>query len=370
MARLSQDAKNALDFYERRTIPGLYAGAAPATLHPAELLGGLTNQVYSLIGLVLIANLTKSPLILPRIRSHVTGGRTMPMSNIFDVNRLTEVLTTAGVALLHAPSGSRGWRPMLPIAPLNCYLNYLSLRRRGCLGPHALEEAVYRALSPAPAIREAIEAERQRLGDSYGCLHPRIERDMAMNWRYTEGAAPPPKLADTLTRMAAVPELTRTRRIFVAAGHVASDDDAKLLTRRTAWGASLVRRRGDSVPEASFSGAWVGSSNTSSYAAASLVDFEICRRAAWFVGWCGSTFSNWLARRRAADGLPEWYNSCPTDPPGLTQRRDGGLLVDLCPAKLNRSGRTRFMGDPQRPCPMPLGDHRVLVARLQRTWVG
>ena len=45
-----------------------------SVLHPGLLIGGLTNQIYGLVGLVFIANLTGSPLVLPRMLSHVTGG--------------------------------------------------------------------------------------------------------------------------------------------------------------------------------------------------------------------------------------------------------------------------------------------------------
>ena len=354
---------------------------APAILHPAPLLGGLTNQVYSMIGLVLIANLTGAPLVLPHMLSHVTGGHLLPMSHLFDVERLASALSLAGVQLLRsAPTHGSAWRPLTPLAPLNCYLNYLSLRRRGCLSPHALENIVYQSLHPTSAIVEAVDAERRRLGESYGCLHPRIERDMLANWRFTEAASPPPRLAVTLRHMARVPELTRARRIFVAVGHVADADDARILTRRTSWGASLVRRRSAAVPEASFSGAWAAhgapsNATSTSYAAAALADFEICRRAAWFVGWCGSTFTNWIARHRAQDGRPEWFNSCPDDPPGLTRQRDGGLYVDLCPAKLNRSAAraqsTTKGSSSTGSCPATpvAGDHRVLIARMKRVRV-
>ena len=50
------------------------ASPPEATLHPGLLLGGLTNQIYGLIGLLLMANLTGSPLVLPHMLSHVTGG--------------------------------------------------------------------------------------------------------------------------------------------------------------------------------------------------------------------------------------------------------------------------------------------------------
>ena len=43
-------------------------------LDPEVLIGGLTNQLYGLVGLVLLANLTGSQLVLPQMLSHVTGG--------------------------------------------------------------------------------------------------------------------------------------------------------------------------------------------------------------------------------------------------------------------------------------------------------
>ena len=45
-----------------------------AALHAGVLLGGLTNQIYGLVGLVFMANLTGSPLVLPHMLSHVDRG--------------------------------------------------------------------------------------------------------------------------------------------------------------------------------------------------------------------------------------------------------------------------------------------------------
>ena len=84
------------------------------------------------------------------------------MSRLFDVERLIKMLADAGVALLRSPpAGGSAWRPALPLAPLNCYLKYLELRRRGCLPVHELERVVYRALTPVQSVREAVEAERR-----------------------------------------------------------------------------------------------------------------------------------------------------------------------------------------------------------------
>lgn len=47
-----------------------------------------------------------------------------------------------------------------------------------------------------------------------------------------------------------------------------------------------------------------------SYLLASLVDFAVCRRAQWFIGFSLSSFSRILAELRALELQRGWYSAC------------------------------------------------------------
>ena len=99
-------------------------------LHAGVLLGGLTNQIYGFIGLLLIANhpdwLSSGIAIQACNRTSfvLVAGAPVPMSQLFDVDGLVGRLRDAGVNVLLRTAPKHAWRPMLPHAPLNCYLKY------------------------------------------------------------------------------------------------------------------------------------------------------------------------------------------------------------------------------------------------------
>ena len=90
------------------------------------------------------------------------------------------------------------------------------------------------------------------------------------------------------------------------------------LRQPTSWGAALHRTaRG----KAWHRGLGKNASWQPSYVEASLVDFELCRRADWLIGWCGSTFSRLLAQLRGLDRRSaEWYSACPESMHALSTR--------------------------------------------------
>ena len=333
------------------------AERAQPLFFPDALSGGIANQIFGLVGATLIANLTNTSLVLPSMRTHVTGGSVVSMSTIFDIGRLVNALMLASIQISILPV-TAAWRPIRPTAPLDCYRKYSELSRHNCLSKHTLEDIVFSSLSPTKRVLQVVDDESKRLG-VYGCLHARIERDMRSNWHYTDSRAPPPTLAGMLRGIKQEPELASSTRIFVAVGHVASAEDARLLARPTDWGAQLVRRHDDTIKEASFAGT-AGNENAS-YLEAAYADMEICRRAAWFVGWSGSSFTQTVARLRKLDGKDEWFNSCP-ERTGLMRRRDGGVHNDLCAPSINRS---HFKGCQRTPS----DDYSVLIARMKRTTV-
>ncbi|EOD06799.1 hypothetical protein EMIHUDRAFT_106729 [Emiliania huxleyi CCMP1516] len=337
-------------------------------LAPGNLVGGLFNQIFALIGCCLVAHATGSALLLPEFTSHVLNGAVEPFGALFDEERFRRGMRAAGLRVLRKSTNARRtWsasRAGRTSGTSNSwpYLDYFysvrERRRRMCTGLHPLETAAWRSLRPAPPI--AREAARFRatagLRESYGCVHARIERDMLFSADRV-GAGPPPTLAQLQEGMAAVPALHGAREVFVAVGkNVPRKADEKMLASgRTAWGARFARTA--TGARVSYDSRW--SSANSSYTRAAVLDFAVCRGAAWFVGWPGSSFSQGLAIDQQVNRGAPWYAACPLgqschDPAKvwkrefaektcttrmaaelLTRRTDGGADDKLCVA--NRS---------------------------------
>ena len=297
---------------------------------------GPANQIFALVGYVLMAESAKAPLVLPTWASHYANGSNVPFGETYDTLAFTAALSSVGVDTL-APPVVRAWRPRA-IAGWEAYKAFSRDRVRlgGWHPKQSLEDAVLRALRPSSSLeRRVTEAARElRLGGSYGCVHARIEEDMRASWSVVH-AGRPPSLEQYLSGIAAAPQarrpgngavwqshvgeplgrcnprlmcafplsqLLRERSIFVAVGLAISDEDATTIDRvPTRWGARLVRTLRQK--------AWHrGQRNASeaSYLAASATDYELCRRASWLVGWCGSSFTRALARARQLDHGEGW----------------------------------------------------------------
>ena len=148
---------------------------------------------------------------------------------------------------------------------------------------------------------------------------------MLHSWR-PNLAGRPPRLKDYLDGVAATPPLRATPALFVAVGLAISDNDTRTLgANRTAWGAELLR---STAGKAWHRGG--GTASEPSYIDAAIVDFAVCRAAAWLVGWTGSTFLRALAELRAIDyrDAPRrhragWYAVCPRGRHNVAD--DGGL---------------------------------------------
>ena len=162
---------------------------------------------------------------------------------------------------------------------------------------------------------------------------PRHSKSWTMN-----RAGRPPSLRHYLAGMEALPEVRRTAGVFVAVGLAISGDDARALDHNTtSWGARLLRTTEGK--------AWHrGARNASapSYTDASLVDFMVCRGAAWFVGWPGSTFARALAMLQWLDHRRGWYRACP--PPGKVEYVEGLTLDHAGCVQNTRWNRTLSIG--------------------------
>lgn len=218
-------------------------------------------------------------------------GSPLPFASLLDASAFSCVLASQGLVV----TIPQGWNQCvrLPQAQLGTgWMEYFKqeplANRRLPLDP--LESAVFTA-APSSHIRAAAQRIAAGLGKRYGCLHARIEADARS---LTNG---PPGLQTTLQHMARVQAIRSTAHVFVAVGRNISAADDQLLDTRTQWGGHLFRKKSCSL----------------SYTECALVDFAVCRGAAWFVGFSGSTWSINLAFTRSLDDAiedPGWYSAC------------------------------------------------------------
>lgn len=332
---------------------------------------GLCNQIYALVGWTVIATIHKTALVLPNWTTHDRGGTSVTFDHLWEaepfiarLRALTHVHAYQSVDAL--PSGMTVWRPTpREGGAIAGWRKYKSMHHVGA-NISAHERAVFLGLTPSRRLRARISAVQRALlrpassvdadasgalsrgtrTPAYGCLHARIETDMLASWGLNR-AGLPPTLDDFLSAMASVPHLRRLDVVFVAVGLAISEADDAVLDQPTRWGARLVRTREGK--------AWHrGHRNASqpSYIDAAIVDFAVCREAAWLVGWPGTTFGRTLAALQWYDHGRGWYEVCP----GPSIRRiDRYDLHNQClennatrGAALHRGGGAAARGDGSR----------------------
>ena len=259
-----------------------------APLRPRTLSSGpesgLCNQLFALIGYVMMAHEQNRSLVLPPFTSHDANGTDVPFDALFEVEPLGASLKSVGgptvivrnssidAALMNwlkhlggrsrrtlVPPSLAGWeyfksfsyqRLKLPCAHKDARTSS-SHTGRGCLRRERhrlqhLEDAVYRGLTPSRGIRNRVSHVKAALGlqspaSSYACLHARIESDMLASWPVVMGGRPP-TLSQYLSGIEAMAGLRHVQNIFVAVGSaVSAADAARLDATKTSWGAKLVR---------------------------------------------------------------------------------------------------------------------------------
>eukprot|EP00316_Scyphosphaera_apsteinii_P016466 CAMPEP_0119320650 /NCGR_PEP_ID=MMETSP1333-20130426/53019_1 /TAXON_ID=418940 /ORGANISM="Scyphosphaera apsteinii, Strain RCC1455" /LENGTH=374 /DNA_ID=CAMNT_0007327413 /DNA_START=188 /DNA_END=1312 /DNA_ORIENTATION=+ len=276
---------------------------------------GLTNQIYALVGYVIITvDSGCSGLVLPNFTSHDRGGVDVPFAALFQVRPFVNALAAQGVAVYERLSPQDDYTRPRVIAGWHKHLNFI--KKRALLeGVHPFqrfEDAVYKSLHVSRQIREKLEQAKVTAGlkqeQGYGCMHARVEIDIRGSWREVY-AGPPPTLAQYFRGMSQFAELRKQKQVFVATGKALARHDDEMLSRPTDWGAELVRSTGPLKAWHRSDGK--GNLSKPSYIVASLVDMMICREARWFVGWCGSTFARMLAHYHAVDHGRGWFSVCP-----------------------------------------------------------
>ena len=308
---------------------------------------GLSNQIMSLVGYCVLANLTHSALVVPFWDSHAAGGS----SNKLRFDALFDEQHFLAAMARHLPFGIIGSdeatrlpaesnrthttrRSYIGWAVYKAIHTRLWLKRTNDSGVQAADTAflrdmelnVYKSLRASANVRamarSALHNALPRAGaagrrGSYGCIHARIETDMQSSWK-ANNAGQPPTLARYLgdasatavkhmkaSSLASFAEVRATRHVFVSVGRdIAPTDAARLAAgATTGWGANIVRT--SATTKASHN--YTTISTSSSYTMDALVDMEICRGAAWFAGWPGSTFTRLLGALRGDD----YFVVCP-----------------------------------------------------------
>ena len=325
---------------ERASIERWMAAPSPLVLRPHTLLrgcpnAGLTNQIFSLVGCLVLASLSRATMVVPALSGGVGSGVELPFADVFDARHLTRALR-GWVHLLHAgdeltPGSSvhdltsdRGWFVYKAMstafgandddAPSRDLLRRIELR-------------VLMALRPSRAVRDRAAALARQLGlgggadggGGFGCVHTRLERDMLRSVRFNRAGEPPALEAYLSPAWAALyPEaVLGSRTVFVPVGLNLRVSDEKKLRQPTVWNASIARTmlltRRPSATHASTGHAGSRTQHTPATCdtMAALVDFTICRNASWFVGWSGSTYARLLGLYQKLDAGRGWFVACP-----------------------------------------------------------
>lgn len=359
---------------ERRYLLHWLSSTSPPlrVLQPKPLLfgspnPGLTNQLFSLVGICALANLTSARLVLPRFSS--SGGpnaSTYPFVLLFDVVAFARALRGTVDVIEGLPDSKHNddhWRSFGLGSDRGWFL-YKAIAiafpperdaRHGLF--RQLEARVLRGLRPSAFMRNHADRLQPQLklrprhhpasvspslGDiqqpaGYGCIHPRIEKDMLKAVRFNR-AGPPPPLSSYLAAEWAqrFPFIRTAQRVFVPLSLDLRRDDERRLRRPTGWNASIVRTmtltrtsaawaehevEHEAAPTAAPTPTPTPSPTTSTpHTLAALLDLMICREADWFMGWSGSTYSRLLGfyqmqRHRRAHAF---LVACP--PPVVTCR--------------------------------------------------
>lgn len=292
---------------------------------------GLCVQLRALAGYAMHAHMRNLTLVLPNFSSHVARGSPVPFEQLFDANVFQSRLAQVGVVsrLESSLSTAERERPYILSPPemggFHAYKMYYNARykhgrqvhsktrqdKRSLQQSELVERATLDGLVASRAMREQTERAKASLGlnadDGYGCIHARIEADMMLGAWTINSEGQPPRLADYLGGVEAFPELRRLPRFFVAVGKAISRNDSDLLDHH-ASGAVWPRlmRSGQKTHHNGKGGRDVLSVDQPSYIAAALTDFLVCRDAAAFIGWSGSSFSMTVAH-----GRERWYSTCP-----------------------------------------------------------
>jgi len=160
-----------------------------------------------------------------------------------------------------------------------------------------IASAVLRAFHPSALIRRSADAlaTELRLPVRFGCVHARVERDMAK----MSSLARATTIYDYARAVIHADSMHPVSDVFVASGEHVHLPRSYVGPR---WRQATAKIDFDdtSAHESNFT-----------YLHASMLDFALCRRASWFVGFGHSSFSRILAEMEQVDNSRGWISVCP-----------------------------------------------------------
>jgi len=283
-------------------VPGEPGGArdavslAGANLGP-KLRSGLANQLITFTYLVIEAASKNADIDLASVRwrGDWKHNETVPHELIWDVPRwnldphLPKLTTVSGGGAVHSVNGSALFRS---------YLQETAVLRKDPEAQRSWwEHYVLLRLVPAKGIADVVD--RLRPPGPYGAVHARVELDLELSQSMLKHRVSLPRIYGLMGESAALAGLPpeEKKSVFVALSSEIDEETASLLDRREGpWPDSLVHRAGGAasaqLPER-FDGCH--------YLVASIVDYQICLGATWFVGHSMSTFTTMLVFDRTAN---------------------------------------------------------------------
>lgn len=280
---------------------------------------GLCNQKQAFVALVDKAMSWGAAIQLSslRWRADWKNQDLVPHELIWDVDywnqddRLPKLLNDTQIAAMDARtqlwSGKLLWR---------FYDKYVG-KLRGDLGKRAMqlpmlgrseaERYTMLRLRPTQDIEEL--AQKLSTGPAYGALHARVERDLLKVHAMDSHTTSLSQIYKHMQKSKALKKLAFSAgpapRIFLAVSDDVDTATAKLVQSRSApWPEATVFRGSlEAVQQ-------MEKYKSCQYIVASVVDYELCRRADWFVGVGMSTFSNTIVVDRVMRNLTEnfYYN--------------------------------------------------------------
>ena len=159
-----------------------------------------------------------------------------------------------------------------------------------------IASTVLLAFRPSPLILQGADALAMelKLPVRFGCVHARVERDMARMSNVARAVT----ISDYVDGVLHADSVAPVSDVFVASGeHIT----LPLSYTGPRWRQASTKIDFDATnTHANFT-----------YLHASLIDFTLCRRASWFVGFGYSSFSRILAELQQVDNGRGWTSICP-----------------------------------------------------------
>lgn len=304
---------------------------------------GLGNELWTLTGWLMIAFSAHATLVLPPFVPYVHRPDApvplIPFADVIDAGHFIGAMASIGVScelpdpLRHArlprAQASFGWvhykkkfafnrtvhltlerwrkttaaRAFFNGSALNDSGIRDTLDARKLLGSGSdfdhqfIASEVVRAFQPSAAIVRRVHAlvEKLQLPERYGCVHARLERDMSQSSYIAKSTT----MRDYVRAVVHADSVVKVAGVYVASGDRVTFP-ARYAGPRLFQAGNKIDFDDQSVYNSSFT-----------YLHASLVDFVICRRARWFVGFGHSSFSRILAEAQHLDNDRGWTSVCP-----------------------------------------------------------